>query len=114
MSILLGGMLLNILGIESNLKLSHVPILLFFYGSILILFIQLIEAVQYKNTYKQIIKRTLNIYIGAIEGMIFLLTIIGSFYVLQLMVSILSIILLRILSYIIDDNKKIILKMIIH
>lgn len=106
MSILLGGMLLNILGIESNLKLSHVPILLFFYGSILILFIQLIEAVQYKNTYKQIIKRTLNIYIGAIEGMIFLLTIIGSFYVLQLMVSILSIILLRILSYIIDDNKK--------
>lgn len=74
-SILIIGMLLNAAGMELKLKLNHMPLVLFFYGSMLLFFIQLIEIIKYKNTFKRIIKITFNIYIKIIECLILMLTL---------------------------------------
>ena len=63
-SVLLIGMLLNAAGMELKLKLNHMPLLLFFYGSLVLFGIEGIEIIKYKNTFKRIIKtlKWLNVY----------------------------------------------------
>lgn len=105
-SVLIIGMLLNAAGMELKLKLKHMPILLFFYCSILLFFIQWIELVQYKNTRKKIIKITFNIYIKMIECILLILILMNRLESIELVVAVLSIIVIRSFVLILDDDKK--------
>lgn len=105
-SVLIIGMLLNAAGMELKLKLKHMPILLFFYCSILLFFIQWIEFVQYKNTRKKIIKITFNIYIKIVECTLLILTLMNRLESIELVVAVLSIIVMRFFDSVLDDEKK--------
>ena len=106
-SILIIGMLLNAAGMELKLKLNHMPLVLFFYGSMLLFFIQLIEIIKYKNTFKRIIKITFNIYIKIIECLILMLTLMDRLESIELVVALLSITVMRLLESILESSKKI-------
>lgn len=80
------------------------PMLLFFYGFVLITIIQLIETVRYRGIYIKIIKRTFNIYIGMIEGILLLLMLMNRLEVIELITAILSIITLKILDLVLDNE----------
>ena len=90
---------------ELKLKLKHMPILLFFYCSILLFFIQWIEFVQYKNTRKKIIKITFNIYIKIVECTLLILTLMNRLESIELVVAVLSIIVMRFFDSVLDDEK---------
>ena len=105
-SILIIGMLLNAAGMELKLKLNHMPLVLFFYGSMLLFFIQLIEIIKYKNTFKRIIKITFNIYIKIIECLILMLTLMDRLESIELVVALLSITVMRLLESILESSKK--------
>ena len=45
------GMFFCVIGIDLKLKLNYMPMLLFFYGFVLITIIQLIETVRYRGIY---------------------------------------------------------------
>ena len=88
---------------------------LFFYGSMLLFFIQLIEIIKYKNTFKRIIKITFNIYIKIIECLILMLTLMDRLESIELVVALLSITVMRLLESILESSKKIkILNLNIH
>lgn len=105
--ILLVGACLNVVGMDLNLnlRLNYMPMLLFFYGFIFVTFIQVIEMIQYKNTYKKILKRTLNIYVGMVDGILLLLILMGRLEVIEFIVSIFSIIILKELELILDNER---------
>lgn len=105
--VLLVGMFLNITGMNLNLKLNYMPMLLFFYGFILITIIQFIEFIIYRNTYTKVIKRTFNIYIGMIEAILLLLMVMNRVEVIEVIAAVLSIVTLKILDLVLD-NKNII------
>lgn len=101
---LLIGMFFCVIGIDLKLKLNYMPMLLFFYGFVLITIIQLIETVRYRGIYIKIIKRTFNIYIGMIEGILLLLMLMNRLEVIELITAILSIITLKILDLVLDNQ----------
>lgn len=101
------GMFLNIARMNLNLKLNYMPMLLFFYGFILITIIQFIEFIIYRNTYTKVIKRTFNIYIGMIEAILLLLMVMNRVEVIEAIAAVLSIVTLKILDLVLD-NKNII------
>lgn len=105
--VLLVGMFLNIARMNLNLKLNYMPMLLFFYGFILITIIQFIEFIIYRNTYTKVIKRTFNIYIGMIEAILLLLMVMNRVEVIEAIAAVLSIVTLKILDLVLD-NKNII------
>lgn len=105
--VLLVGMFLNIARMNLNLKLNYMPMLLFFYGFILITIIQFIEFIIYRNTYTKVIKRTFNIYIGMIEANLLLLMVMNRVEVIEAIAAVLSIVTLKILDLVLD-NKNII------
>ena len=105
-SILIIGMLLNAAGMELKLKLNHMPLVLFFYGSMLLFFIQLIEIIKYKNTFKRIIKITFNIYIKIIECLILMLTLMDRLESIELVVALLSITVMRLLESILERKRR--------
>ena len=106
-SVLLIGMLLNAAGIELKLKLKHMPVLLFFYGSILLFVIQGIELIKYKKTFKRIIKKTFSIYIKMLECILLMLILMNRLEIIELIVVVLSIIVMRSFDAILDCDKKI-------
>ena len=98
-SILIIGMLLNAAGMELKLKLNHMPLVLFLWFNAIV-FIQLIEIIKYKNTFKRIIKITFNIYIKIIECLILMLTLMDRLESIELVVALLSITVMIIRIYI--------------
>lgn len=105
-SVLLIGMLLNAAGMELKLKLNHMPLLLFFYGSLVLFGIEGIEIIKYKNTFKRIIKRTFNIYIKMVECILLMLILMNRLESIELVVAVLSIVVMRSFDVILDINKK--------
>lgn len=105
-SVLLIGMLLNAAGMELKLKLNHMPLLLFFYGSLVLFGIEGIEIIKYKNTFKRIIKRTFNIYIKMVECILLMLILMNRLESIELVVAVLSIVVMRSFDAILDINKK--------
>ena len=61
--------------------------------------------IQYKNTYKKILKRTLNIYVGMVDGILLLLILMGRLEVIEFIVSIFSIIILKEIELILDNER---------
>ena len=80
------------------------PMLLFFYGFILITIIQFIEFIIYRNTYTKVIKRTFNIYIGMIEAILLLLMVMNRVEVIEAIAAVLSIVTLKILDLVLDNK----------
>ena len=80
------------------------PMLLFFYGFILITIIQFIEFIIYRNTYTKVIKRTFNIYIGMIEAILLLLMVMNRVEVIEAIAAVLSIVTLKILDVVLDNK----------
>lgn len=104
--VLLVGMFFNVVGMDLKLKLklNYMPMLLFFYGFILVTLIQFVEAVRYRATYIKIIKRTFNIYIGMVEAILLLLILMNRLEVIEVVVAIFSIITLKILDLVLDNK----------
>lgn len=93
-SILIIGIIASVFGIKLKIELNQIPIV-FFYSSIFILVIQIIECIRYKNTYREVVRRSSNIYIKIIEFTILLLIFANRLESIELIVAVISILILR-------------------
>lgn len=94
---------LNVAGMELEFAVNHMPIFLFFSVILITAGIQMAECFKYYKNFREVIKRTNFIFIGIIECIVLLLSIMGRLEVIELIAAAIGIVALKMINNYIDN-----------